>query len=321
MIEALALLVFAALVATVGASALSRAEWPQMAPRLGVAAWQVLTGSAVAATVLAGLSLTVPQAAISANIAELLHACVMALRRQYATPGGALIHATGAVLTVFLLGRLTYLLGSGLGRARRLRHRHLDQLSLLSHRDPDLGALIVDHPTATAYCLPGRAHTIVLTSAAVAALDGDELAAVLAHERAHLHGRHHLVLALAEALSRTLPWVPCFGLARDEQARLLEMLADDRASRPSGRLTVARALVNLAEGSVPAAALGAGDVCAVARVRRLIEPAHTLGIGRRAAIGGILVLTAALPIGLASAPAIAATNSQYCPITADLRSS
>lgn len=320
MIEALALLAFAAVVATAGAGLLRRADWPQSAPRLGVAAWQVLTGSVVAALVFAGLSLTVPQAAISANIAELLHACVTALRRQYATPGGALIHAAGAVLTLLLLARLIYLLSTGLGRARRLRHRHLDQLSLLSHRDPDLGALIVDHPTATAYCLPGRARTIVLTSAAVAALDGDELAAVLAHERAHLQGRHHLVLALADALSRTLRWLPCFAIARDEQARLLEMLADDSASRPSGRLTVARALVNLAEGSVPAQALGAGDVCALARVRRLLEPAHALGVGRRAAIGGLLVLTAALPVAVAAAPAMAATTAQYCPITADMRS-
>ena len=88
----------------------------------------------------------------------------------------------------------------------------------------------MEHPAAVAYCLPGRVGTIVLTTAALAALDDAELAAVLAHERAHLRGRHHLVLAAASALAQTLPFLPGLCTAQTELARLLEMIADDKAA-------------------------------------------------------------------------------------------
>ncbi len=53
-------------------------------------------------------------------------------------------------------------------------------------------AVVLDDPRPAAYCVPGRPGTIVLTSGALAVLDPAQLAAVLAHERAHLAGRHHL---------------------------------------------------------------------------------------------------------------------------------
>lgn len=56
------------------------------------------------------------------------------------------------------------------------------------------------------------------------------MAAVLAQERAHLTGRHHLVLAGAEALASASPWVPLLAGARREVTGLVEMLANDRAS-------------------------------------------------------------------------------------------
>jgi len=84
--------------------------------------------------------------------------------------------------------------------------------------------------------LPARsARTVVLTSAAVAALSDDELGAVLDHERAHLRGRHHLAVAAAAALVATMPILPLFRWARTELACLLEMIADDDAARaPTG---------------------------------------------------------------------------------------
>ena len=316
MSEALALLAYAVGAGTGGAAALRSATWPRRAPRLGVAAWQTLSASVFLSLLLAGLAVVVPSPVVSAGIADLLHACVMALRAQYATPGGALLHAAAATATLTLAARAAYLLAASLRDARRTRREHLAQLRLAARRDPHVDALIVEHATATAYCLPGRARTIVLTTAALAALDDDELAAVMAHERAHLRGRHHLVIAAAVALSGTVPFLPVFRWARGEQARLLEMRADDDAATGADRLTVARALVHLAEGSVPAVALGAADVAALARVERLLAPERRLGIGRRVVISAALVITAALPIGLAAGPAWAATGMDYCPISA-----
>lgn len=315
MVEALALLVYALTAATAGAAALRAAGWPRRAPALGVAAWQILSGSILGSLLLSGLMVVVPAGITSTNLAEVLRACVMALRAQYATPGGAIVHATGAALTLTLAVRTAHLLGQGLRGARRARAEHLNGLRLVAHRDTRLDALVVDHPAAAAYCLPGRARTIVLTSAAIAALTDTELAAVLAHERAHLRGRHHLVAAMSAALAKTLPFLPGLRWARDEQARLLEMIADDDAALNGDRLSVAGALVRLAGGSVPTVALGAADIAAVARVERLLSPAQRLGIGRRVLIAAVLSLTALAPVAIAAAPAVVAAQMEYCPIT------
>jgi len=107
--EALALLAYAIGAGAGGAAGRGGARGPRRPPRLGVAAWQTLSASVLAALLLAGVTVIIPSAVVSANIAELLHACVMALRAQYATPGGALLHATGATATLTLAARAAYL--------------------------------------------------------------------------------------------------------------------------------------------------------------------------------------------------------------------
>jgi len=125
-----------------------------------------------------------------------------------------------------------------------------------------------------AYCVPGRPAAIVLTSAALAVLDPGQLNAVLAHERAHLAGRHHLLIALTRALAATFPGVPLFTRAPAEVARLAEMCADDAAARRSSRPTLIAALLAMGTGTaVPAAALAATTCAVSARVQRLLEPA------------------------------------------------
>ncbi len=59
---------------------------------------------------------------------------------------------------------------------------------------------------------------------------------------------------MVRALSQALPFVSALRWAREEQARLLEMIADDDAARHGDRLSVAGALIRLAGGAVPAAA-------------------------------------------------------------------
>lgn len=314
MSDAIALLAFAVGAGTAGAALLRRARWPARAPRLGVAAWQALSGAVLSALLLAGVSLAVPASVVSSSLADLLHACVMALRARYATPGGAVLASVGAAAALLLAARTGYLVTAGLARARRARAEHLAGLRLAARRDAELDALVVEHEAAAAYCLPGRGATVVLTSAAVQALDDGELAAVLAHERAHLRGRHHLVAAGAQALAGAVPFLPVFGWAREEQARLLEMIADDAAVDGGSRLLVARALLHLAEGSVPAAALGAADLAAVARIQRLLDPIPRLGGGRRLVVSVAIVATALAPLLIAALPALTLAWTTYCPV-------
>ena len=92
---------------------------------------------------------------------------------------------------------------AGVVRARR-RHRAL--LALVAHGDPDVpGTLVVDHPAAAAYCVPGIRSQVVVSAGTLALLGPYELAAVLAHERAHARERHDLVLLPFTSLRRILP--------------------------------------------------------------------------------------------------------------------
>lgn len=314
MIDAVALIGYAVAMATVGAAALRRARWLCAAPALGIAAWQMLTFTVLSSLLLAALVVSMPGAISGGSLAELLHACLVELRAQYATPGGAVTHAAGAAALALILARSAVFLARGLRDARRVRHDHLSGLRLVARRDPRFEALVVDHPAAAAYCLPGRSHTIVLTSTAVASLTDSELVAVLTHERAHLRGRHHLVLALAAAFARALPFLPGLRWAYQEQARLLEMLADDAAVRRTCPQAVARAVVRLADARVPATALGAAGIATAARVHRLVSPRKPVAVASKGAMFLALLALAVAPATLAAVPAVAAAQSRYCPV-------
>lgn len=306
------LLAYAAVVAVAGPLWLRRVDWPQRAPRLAIAVWQTLSVAVLTAVVLAGIALAVPTGALSANFASWLRACLMALREGYATKGGTALAVTGLLAAAAMTLRSAGCLIVGLVRAGRHRRSHADALALLAPRSLGGDTVVVDYGSAAAYCLPGRHHRIVLTTAALAALRDGELAAVLAHERAHLAGRHHLVLAFAESLRRAFPRIPLFRHAHDQIARLLEMLADDIASDRHGRLTVASAMSAMAGGVAPAAALAAGGPTALSRARRLIAPVRPLPV--RGVIAGVTLtaVIAVLPAVVAVAPALAATQMAPC---------
>jgi hypothetical protein len=197
-----------------------------------------------------------------------------------------------------------------LALAARNRKTQLHTLALIARPHDEYDALVVEHSSAAAYCLPGRNSQVVVTSATLTALDHRQLVAVLAHERAHLQGRHHLIVAVADALQRAFPGIRAFREARSTLGRLVELLADDAAAKRSDRLTVATALVRLAEhGITPVAALGAGGESSLGRVRRLVAPASPLGTGRvmlsTLGVGALL----ALPLFFAVAPASAAAGN------------
>ena len=105
---------------------------------------------------------------------------------------------------------------------------------------------LVDHPAAVAYCLPGIRPRIVVSSGVLRALDRDELAAVVAHERAHAHGHHDLVIQPFVAWRTTFPFLPAASAALAAVDLLVEMLADDTASRHCPRAHMHTALATLA---------------------------------------------------------------------------
>jgi Zn-dependent protease with chaperone function len=312
-IVAVALLGYAALLLTAGQGALVRARWAGRAPRLAVAAWLALTGSAVLSVILGGLALVVPTVRVSGDLSALLAACAMALRSRYAHPGGAALAGAGAVLGLAVIARVTWCTAAALGRAGMARRRHRRGLALAGRHDGRLGAVLVDHHEAAAWCLPGGARQVVLTTAALGALDAVQLTAVLAHERAHQRGRHHLLVVAAGSLAAAFPRVPAFRHGHTQIARLVELIADDAAAAVSPRLKVAEALLTLAAPAPMAAALGAGGSATAARIRRLIAAPAPLGRSRAAA--GLLAVAAlaVFPVLVLAGPAAAVSGQRYCP--------
>lgn len=303
----LILLAWAAAVAVLARPALT-GRWTASLPRLTVGLWLGAELSATVAVLTAGLLVAVPPAALATGVEGIIDACMRAVTGLGA-PNQTLA-VIGLLATAVLAARLLISLVVTLASARRWRRRHLAALLPLGRQDAN-GWTVVDHATAAVYCLPGRPGQVVITSAAIDALTADELAAVLRHERAHLRGRHHLLVALAVAFHRALPGLPMADAAETEIRRLVEHLADDRASQRHGRQAVATAIVQLADRA-PRHALGAGTG-AVERVRRMLAPPAPPRTLHRLVAGGIITLLLAGPPAVAMASAGLVLQGATCP--------
>ena len=318
-----ALLAVVAIGSALGASALPRASWPRRSPAAAILLWQALglaSGLAAVGTLI-GLALPASNGGLVRSVlraAALLRgghvfgvAAMFGLRGAGVAGGSGAAPASGAagswpamILAVrltclaaglALLTLLCWVLLAALAAALQARRRQRTLLTLLAHGDPKVpGALVVDYPSAAAYCLPGLRSRIVVSVGTLELLGRRELAAVLAHERAHLRERHDLVLLPFTALRRAFPRsATCTGAHRSV-ALLVEMLADDRALRGRPARELVSALVRFGTAGTcpaPAGTLAAGEGEVAARVTRLLKPVHPLPA---AAILGICLASALL---------------------------
>ena len=314
MIVAVLLIGYAALLGVVGPSVLKIGTWADRSPRLAIVCWQALSISVLASVTLAGLALAAPIAPFSTNLAAILRTCLMAIQHGYATPSGVGATLAGLVLAVAVVARSISCLVAGLIRSAHQRNRHIETLSLITRSCEHFETVILDHSTPAAYCLPGRHRRVVLTSAALNALDSYQLQAVLSHEKAHLSGRHHLVLEAGTALHRAFPRVPLFAQANEEMTRLVELVADDVAARRYGRLPVATAMVTMSGATAPRMALAAGGAGALERVRRLLQPARPLKSRTVLTVFVLAIAVFIIPAIVAVAPALSAPRMSACPM-------
>jgi len=245
------LLVYAACAGTAGARMLGRAGWTARAPLLAIVTYLAAAWSVVAALGLAGLTLAVHATALGGGLSDLIGACVLRLRATYATPGGATVAGLGLTLAGAVVARTAVTAVTHLRAVRRQALRHAQTVRLVGHLDPALGATLVDHSQPAAYCVAGPHPTVVLTTGALQVLGRDQIDAVLAHERAHLAGHHHRLLAIARIGRQVLPFIPLMRDTDTQIARLVELHADDTATRASDPGSLATALVVLATAAPP----------------------------------------------------------------------
>jgi Zn-dependent protease with chaperone function len=239
-------------ICAVAAHFLVRARWVWWTPGTGIALWQMLAATWVLS--LAGVLITAGLDPYEAPIPRALSAWAS---DPLSTAAQDALVVSGLAVPALVVA---VLIGSWAGVAR-IRRRHRDVLALVGRTDEAApGALVVDHPAAVAYCLPGTPSSVVLSTGALRSLSTAELHAVLAHERSHARERHDLVLLPFVALRRCAPRVA------DAVALLVEMRADDRACRDHGPDALASALHRFTAGP-PAGALGI--TAASARLERI----------------------------------------------------
>jgi Zn-dependent protease with chaperone function len=303
---AVVLLAYAACVGTLAPRVLGRAGWTARAPLLAIVTYLAAGWSVVAAVGLAGLTLAVHATALGGGLSQLIGACVHRLRATYGTPGGATVAGLGLTLAGAVAARTALTATAHLRAAGRQALRHAQTARLVGHPEPALGAVLVEHSQPAAYCVAGRQPTVILTTAAVQALDPGQLDAVLAHERAHLAGRHHRLLALARIGRAVLPFLPLMRDAERQVARLVELHADDAATRVRDPRLLATALVVLATGAGPEPTLAAGATDSVQRIHRLLGPSEPLGRARRQLLRAAAAALAVAPVLLALTPAVIA---------------
>ena len=272
---------------------LAGAAWVRREPRAALLLWQAVGLTAGLAGVGACIGVGV------APLGPTLPAALTAWAEH-----GAAGHPTGGVdgphLVVLAVGLLLFgrllgvllLVGWSTARSRR---RHREVVDLVGRPwERDAAATVLDHPGVAAYCLPGGRSRVVLTAGVVDLLDADEVEAVLAHEHAHVAERHDLVVLPFSAWATALPWIPGVRAARRAVARLVELVADDRACVGRDRAVLAAALARVGAAAAgpdaPAGALAARDSAVLDRVRRLLAPPDRAPRARRLAVGGAVVV-------------------------------
>ncbi|WP_329133121.1 M56 family metallopeptidase [Streptomyces sp. NBC_01476] len=157
---------------------------------------------------------------------------------------------------------------------------------------------VLPDAVADAYALPGRPGRIVVTSGMLRALDPAEREALLAHERAHLAGRHHLFLT---ALAVACACHPALRVLSSPLSFALERWADESAAAAVGdRRVAARAIgrAALAATRPSAAALSATAGPVPRRVAALLTPPR-VGVRAPRVISAVLVSCVALSAGCA----------------------
>ncbi|MGW4239999.1 M48 family metalloprotease [Streptomyces sp. NPDC004749] len=192
-----------------------------------------------------------------------------------------------------------------LRRARAAAGGTAGELAVLRRARPD------------AYALPGRPGRIVVTTGMLRALEPDERAALFAHERAHLRGRHHRVLVAVELAALCHP---ALRTLCEPVGYALERAADEAAAAAVGdRWLVARAIARAALAARaasaptpdrPRAALGMNAGPVPRRVAALLDTPPGAPAARRPA-GRLVVAALVICLTVSGATALDAVEDLH----------
>lgn len=273
---------------------LSGVDWVARAPRSSVFLWQCTGLGALVSGIGAGIAVAVYRYHV--GFVRGLEKLFDGLVGGHPLQGLGLYDALGLTLAADLIIVLCALVATLTIRTLRQRARHRRLVDLLARRSVmHPGTQVLTDNRAIAYCLPGLRARIVVSDGTLRLLGAEEVEAVIEHERGHAHGRHGLVLLPMVSLRELFAWIPYAKLAPREMASLLEMAADDFASRRSNRHAMAAALVEMATVHwAPNCALALCGSGVSSRVDRLL--ASSPPTSKRAMYGSVLLAVGAVAV-------------------------
>jgi hypothetical protein len=274
MIAALALLLGAVSASVAVPAFLRRADTTRLDPVVLLVGWLLSMVGVLAATA-AGITLVlIPDHGPATSLLTLLHGCWMSVSHGATPRIEELVGLLATLVFVVLISRFPVI---AVRTARRRRHAardHVVTLSLGARREDS--TLWLDHDRPLAFSIAGSPGVIVATEGLVRHLSPSEVRAVLAHEQAHLRGRHHRLVMWVDALAAALPFVPLFRQAPGAVRELVEVAADVSAVRSCGLEAVHSALIQVSADGAPSGSLAMandGVDIRLARLRLGTQPA------------------------------------------------
>jgi Zn-dependent protease with chaperone function len=268
-------------------------------PRVAMVAWLASVFSVVITAAAGVLFLGLPGHGGLGELLGRLNSCWSALSHG-ALPSWEQIVALVGVVTLAAMTVRLAVVATAQTRARRARREHCRFLLALvatsNEHSPQI--LWLDSAELVAFSVSGRPGLIVASQGVRQQLPAAAVAATLEHERAHLRGRHQLILDVVDALAAALPIAPLFRAAPIALRELVELAADNTAVRHCGSAAVADALRAMTAGDHPGYGLAMAGTATARRLQRLDS-------GRSMSSGPVRSLWCALmALGATALPAL-----------------
>ncbi len=185
---------------------------------------------------------------------------------------------TGALAALALAGAAVGVAVIFRNRARGLAESYRRAAGLAAHDS----IVVVPGPAIEAYALPGRPGRIVLSGHLLDRLDTGRRAALIAHEQAHLAGRHHLFASVARLAAAANPMLLPVACSVEYT---VERWADEHAATVTGdRRLVAETIGQVALLTPPRPRQAAGIALgAVGQLTQRVSVAWAGPVPRRVA--------------------------------------
>lgn len=239
MTVALGLVATAVLIGVFAPTYLRAIATPSLRPGLALAGWVSAAVMMSTAALGAAVLFAIPGASGVDNVIGMADSCLNVIR------GGDVViehvlRLTAIAVIAGLVLRTTVIAVRRVHAHRHWRTEHLGLLRTVCRCEESV--LWAHEPTPVAYSVGGRDSAVVATEG-VRDLGASRCEAVLAHERAHLRGRHHLLVLAADILAAALPFLPLARRAPGAVRVLAELAADAVAARRHGPAPVRAALM------------------------------------------------------------------------------